>query len=126
MPRYLGWLVFAVSALLVLAASLWLRYSLMEGPQWVDICLQPEVSWQCQLRAYLGLWIHFGVLSAAALISAVVAFFWPGKSGRVIAGLSFLLAIPALILYSASLGVLATVLALLRLVRDNKRPFASA
>lgn len=120
MPRYLGLLVFCVGILLCLVTTLWLRYSLMEGAQWVDVCQLPEGIWQCQLRSGLGLMIHFGVLSWSALGSALLAFILPGRLGRWLAAISLLLALPAVLLYSASLGVFSVVLALLRLVRAPK------
>lgn len=52
-----------------------------------------------------------------ALVLAVLGFIAPGKAGRVLAALALFCAIPALVLYSASLAVFALVLAGLRLVR---------
>lgn len=103
-----------------LAASYGLRYALMEDAQWVGICADEALRWECQLRSGLGLLIHFRVIAWAALVAAVVAFFWPGANGWRLALLAVLFGIPALVLYSASLAVFAVVIAGLRLVRASR------
>lgn len=45
-----------------LAASYGARYGFMEDAQWVGICVDEANRWQCQLRANLGLLIHFKVM----------------------------------------------------------------
>lgn len=108
---------------LMLALSLWLaacygvRFALMEDGQWVGLCAEQAQRWECQARAGLGWLIHFRVIAGAALALAVVGFCMPARAGRVLALLGLFLALPALVLYSASLAVFATVLAGLRLVR---------
>ena len=57
------------------------------------------------------------MIAWTALVLAVLGFIAPGKAGRVLAALALFCAIPALVLYSASLAVFALVLAGLRLVR---------
>jgi hypothetical protein len=75
-----------------LAASYGLRYGLMEDPQWVGTCVTEATRWECQLRANLGLLIHFRVLGWAPLprrwwlflCAAVLAVrwrCWPWSSG---------------------------------------------
>lgn len=66
--------------LLLLTVPLWLaasygaRYGFMEDGQWVGICADDASRWECQLRANLGLMIHFRVLGWAALVTSVLAF----------------------------------------------------
>ncbi len=100
-----------------LALSYLLRFSLMEDGQWVGICVLEPARWECQLRGALGLTIHWGVLGWGALASALLGFALPGVWGWRLAAAGLLLGIPATVLYTASLGVLAVVTASLRLVR---------
>ncbi|MCY1392747.1 hypothetical protein D3C76_423030 [compost metagenome] len=117
MSRRLPMLALFIVLPLWLAASYGLRYALMEDAQWVGACAEEALRWECQLRSGLGLLIHFRVIAWAALVAALVAFFWSGANGWRLALLAVLFAIPALVLYSASLAVFAVVIAGLRLVR---------
>ncbi|WP_339412065.1 hypothetical protein [Pseudomonas sp. EA_35y_Pfl2_R5] len=117
MSRYLPLTALLIAAVLCLALSFALRYQLMEGAQWVGLCVEDPQQLACQVRASLGWLIHFRVLAWAALIIAVLAFVLPGAWGKRLAVLALLLGLPALVLYSASLAVFAVVLALLRWVR---------
>ena len=117
MSRYLPLTALLIAAVLCLALSFALRYQLMEGAQWVGLCVDDPQQLACQVRASLGWLIHFRVLAWAALIIAVLAFVLPGAWGKRLAVLALLLGLPALVLYSASLAVFAVVLALLRWVR---------
>ncbi|GGL46686.1 hypothetical protein [Pseudomonas brenneri] len=109
--------------LLLLAVPLWLaasygaRYGFMEDGQWVGICADDASRWECQLRANLGLMIHFRVLGWAALVTSVLAFFVPGRAGWGLAVLGLAFGIPALALYNTNFAVFALVIAGLRLVR---------
>jgi hypothetical protein len=107
---------------LCFAASYGLRFGLMEDGRWVGICVEQASRWECQLRSGLGLLIHFRVIAGLALGLAVLAFCVNHRSGWLLAVLALLCAIPALILYSASLAVFAVVLAGLRLVRRPPAP----
>lgn len=100
-----------------LAASYGVRFALMEDAKWVGLCVEQAGLWQCEVRSALGLLIHFRVIAGAALLAALVAFFLPRSAGWWLAVLGLLLALPALVLYSASLAVFAVVLSGLRLVR---------
>lgn len=100
-----------------LAASYGVRFALMEDTQWVGLCVDEAARWECQVRASLGLLIHFRVIAWSALALAVIAFVAPGRIGRGLAVLALLFGLPALVLYSASLAVFAVVIAALRLVR---------
>ena len=102
----------------VLALSYGLRFALMEDGQWVGVCAEQAARWECQLREQLGFLIHFRVIAWLALGLAVLGFILPRQSGWFIAALALCCAIPALVLYSASLAVFAVVLSGLRLVRS--------
>jgi hypothetical protein len=117
MSRYLPLTVLLIAAALCLALSFVLRYQLMEGAQWVGLCVDAPQQLACQVRASLGWLIHFRALAWASLLCAVLAFVLPGIWGKRLAVPALLLGLLALVLYSASLGVFAVVLALLRWVR---------
>ena len=117
MSRYLPLTALLIAAALCLALSFALRYQLMEGAQWVGLCVDAPQQLACQVRASLGWLVHFRVLAWTSLVCAVLAFVVPGVWGKRLAVPALLLGLPALVLYSASLGVFAVVLALLRWVR---------
>jgi hypothetical protein len=113
-------LFFLLLLSLWLAACYGLRFAFMEDGQWVGICAEAAEAagrWECQLRSGLGLMIHWRLLAWAALVSAVLGFFAPGRVGKVLAAIGLFLALPALVLYTASLAVFALVIAALRLIR---------
>lgn len=117
MSRYLPLTALLTAAVVCLALSFALRYQLMEGAQWVGQCADAPQQLACQVRASLGWLIHLRVLAWASLLCALLAFVLPGVWGKRLAVPALLLGLPALVLYSASLGVFAVVLALLRWVR---------
>jgi len=117
MSRRLPLLLLLIVLPLWLAASYGLRFAFMEDGQWVGLCVEGAQRWECQLRAGLGLLIHFRAIAWAALLAALLAFVVPGRLGWGLAVLGLLCAVPALVLYSASLAVFALVIAGLRLVR---------
>ncbi|MBI6631056.1 hypothetical protein YA0871_00165 [Pseudomonas paralactis] len=112
--------------LLLIALPLWLaasyaaRYGFMEDGQWVGICAEQAGRWECQVRANLGLMIHFKVLGWAALITSALAFFVPGRTGWALAVLGMVFGLPALALYNTTFAVFAVVIAGLRLVRKPR------
>ena len=112
-----------VPLMLLLVLSLWLtacygvRFGFMEDGQWVGVCAEDAGLWQCQVRATLGLLIHWRVLAWVALGAALLGFLLSGRKGSLLAVLALLFALPALVLYTASLAVFALVIAALRLVR---------
>ncbi|WP_119140955.1 hypothetical protein [Pseudomonas reidholzensis] len=118
MKRFLPVIVLLVCLPLWLGASYGVRYGLMEDAQWVGLCGVPGEYWQCQVRALLGLGIHFQVIAWGALGLALLAQVVPRKAGWYLAGVALVLGIPALVLYTASIAVFAVVLAGLRLVRQ--------
>ncbi|MFC5697290.1 hypothetical protein ACFPU0_17200 [Pseudomonas sp. GCM10022186] len=105
-----------------LAASYGVRFALMEDGQWVGLCVDQAERWECQVRAGLGLLIHFRIIAWIALVAALAAFFVRGRPGWRLALLALLFALPALVLYTASLAVFACVIAGLRLVRRQAEP----
>ncbi|BBP75435.1 hypothetical protein CCU68_17090 [Pseudomonas gingeri NCPPB 3146 = LMG 5327] len=118
MSRRLPLILLFIVLPLWLAASYGVRYGLMEDGQWVGICVDEALRWECQARSNLGWLIHFKVLGWAALGAAVLAFLVPGRAGRVLAVLALLVGFPALALYNTSLAVFAVVIGGLRLVRS--------
>ncbi|MDE1164070.1 MAG: hypothetical protein PW845_01510 [Pseudomonas sp.] len=117
MSRRTSLVLLLVLLALSLLASYSLRYGLMEDAKWVGLCSDEASRWECQLRSGLGWLIHFRYIAFAALTSSVVAFFVRGCFGWWLAALALVIGVPALVLYSASLGVFAVVIAGLRLVR---------
>mgnify|MGYP003390449165 CR=1 FL=1 len=111
-------IILLLLAAFALAAGYALRFGLMEDGQWVGVCAEQAIRWECQLRDQLGWLIHFRVIAWLALGLAVLSFILPRQSGWWMAVLALCCAIPALILYSASLAVFAVVLSGLRLVRS--------
>ncbi|HEX8596594.1 MAG TPA: hypothetical protein VF682_25430 [Pseudomonas sp.] len=120
MPRRFPLIVLLILVPLWLAASYGVRYLLMEDAQWVGICASEAVQWECRVRSGLGWMIHFGVIAWSALAVALVAFCVRGVAGWRLAVLALLPGITALVLYSASIGVFAVVIAGLRLVRGSR------
>ncbi|WP_339528719.1 hypothetical protein [Pseudomonas mucidolens] len=117
MSRRLPLIVLLVALPLWLAASYAARYGFMEHGQWVGLCTDEASRWECQVRAKLGLMIHFKVMGWAALITAVLGFLLPGRAGWGLAVLALAFGLPALALYNTSFAVFALVIAGLRLVR---------
>ncbi len=117
MSRRLPLIALLIVLALWLAAAYGLRFALMEDSQWVGICVDQAQRWECQVRDGLGLLIHFRVIALVGLIGAVLAFVVPGRAGWWLAVAALVFALPALVLYSASLAVFAVVIAALRLVR---------
>lgn len=120
MSRRLPLILLLIALPLWLAASYGARYGFMEDGRWVGICADDASRWECQLRANLGLMIHFKVLGWAALVSAVLAFFAPGRAGWGLAVLGMVFGLPALALYNTTFAVFAVVIAGLRLVRKPR------
>jgi len=118
MSRRLPLILLLIVLPLWLAASYGVRYGLMEDGQWVGICVDEALRWECQARSSLGWLIHFEVLGWTALGAAVLAFALPRKLGWGLAVLALLIGFPALALYNTSLAVFAVVIAGLRLVRS--------
>ncbi|WP_369990293.1 hypothetical protein [Pseudomonas xanthosomatis] len=104
-----------------LAASYGVRYGLMEDARWVGLCTLPGEYWQCQVRSLLGLGIHFQVIAWGALGLALLAQLVAKRPGWWLALLALVFGLPALVLYTASIGVFAVVLAGLRLVRQPSK-----
>ncbi|MFO2464892.1 hypothetical protein OOJ96_13130 [Pseudomonas sp. 15FMM2] len=120
MSRHLPLILLLIALPLWLAASYGARYGFMEAGQWVGICVDQASRWECQVRANLGLMIHFKVMGWAALTTSVLAFVVPGRAGWGLAVLALLFGFPALALYNASFAVFALVIAGLRLVRASR------
>jgi hypothetical protein len=115
-----SWIIPLVLAAIWLALSYVLRYQLMEDARWLDICSGGVGGTWCELRAGLGLTIHWKVLAYLSLLLAVPAFFIDGGNGRRLAWGSLVFALPALALYTVTLAVFAVLLAALRIVRIER------
>jgi hypothetical protein len=113
--------------LLLIGLSLWLsaclalRYGFMQDARWVGACADDPAHWACRFRSAVGLTIHFRLLAWVALAAALLGFIMPGAGGRRLALFGMLFALPALVLYTASLAGFAVVLAALRLVRAPRQ-----
>lgn len=118
MSRSLPVALVAIFIGLLLAASYGVRYGLMEDGQWVGLCTVPTAYWQCEVRSLLGLGIHHQVLAWGGLGLALLAQLVAARVGWWLAVLALVFAVPALVLYTASIAVFALVLAGLRLVRQ--------
>ncbi|WP_373416361.1 hypothetical protein [Pseudomonas sp. ABC1] len=103
--------------LALLAGSYGVRMALMEDARWLALCGDDPGLLGCRLRDMLGLAIHLRVAGWLGLGGALLAFAWPGRFGWWLAVLALLFAVPALVLYNATLAAFALVIAGLRLVR---------
>lgn len=92
------------------------RYGLMEHTAWVGACAAAPERLPCQLKAALGLGIHWGVLPWAGLALAALSWALKGNRGRGLAVAALALAVPGLVLYTASLAGVVAVVAGLRVV----------
>jgi hypothetical protein len=106
-----------LSLVIWLAACYTLRFGLMENTHWVNACDGSATLVACEARKTLGLAIHFGVLSTAALLLALGAWAARGPTGNRIAWAALFLALPALVLYTATGASFALLIAALRLTR---------
>ncbi|TBV00122.1 hypothetical protein DNJ95_01650 [Stutzerimonas kirkiae] len=101
----------------LLAGSYGIRMGLMEDTRWLALCGDDPGLFACRLRDLLGLAIHLRLAGWLGLAAALLAFVWPGRMGGWLAVVALVFAVPALVLYNATLASFALVLAGLRLVR---------
>lgn len=104
-----------------LGACYGVRFGVMENAHWVAICDGKSAIVMCDVRAAIGLIIHFRLLSWAALICTIPAFFIRGTNGRKLAWVGLFVTAPALVLYTVTPAVFAALIAALRLVRDERQ-----
>lgn len=109
-----------------LGACYGLRFGLMENAHWVEVCDGKRAMAMCDARAALGLVIHFRLLSWAALLCTIPAFFIRGTNGIKLAWLGLFITAPALVLYTVTPAVFAALIAALRLVRDERHNAAAS
>jgi hypothetical protein len=100
-----------------LGAAYAVRFGLMENAHWVNVCDATATLTACELRRWMGLAIHFRVLSWPALICALGAWLLRGKSGEWMAWAGVAFGLPALVLYTATPASFALLIAALRLTR---------
>lgn len=96
-----------------------LRFGFLEQERWLGWCAETPAALACRVRAGLGWAIHVRVLAWLALPPALLAFVLPGRWGRRLAAVALVPALAGLVLYAVTPASFATLLALLRLVRDE-------
>lgn len=97
-----------------------LRFLFLEDERWLAWCADAPASLACQARAGLGWAIHLRLLAWLALPPALLGFCLAGAPGRWLAGGALVPALAGLVLYAVTPASFATLLALLRLVRDER------
>jgi hypothetical protein len=111
---------FLVTAAVVVALAVVLRFELIE-PQAIGItCAAPAAPWWCLPREVLVLPFHFGVPGVVAFVLAGGGFFLDGPWGPRLAWIAMPVAAAGLILYNATWSAAAFVLALLVVVRQPR------
>jgi hypothetical protein len=114
--RALSW---AIVPLIGFALAFWLRYGVIQ-PQAVGLlCAEADAPAWCRPREWLILGQHYAVWGWVAVASAALALIvaLPPTVLRVLLGIALLFSALALVLYNTTLGALASVLALLALLR---------
>lgn len=96
-----------------------LRFQLMEHSRWVALCEGEGNGW-CDLRAKMGLMIHFRMHVMPAVIAAIAGWLLPGRVGRLVAWIGLWLSGAALVLYAVTPASFVAVLCALRLVRTPR------
>ena len=118
-PRACHWLL-ALAFLVWVLACCALRFWFLEDERWLAWCAEAPERLACRSRAWLGWAIHMRILAWLALPAALLAFCLPGSAGRRLAGWTLMPALAGLVLYAVTPASFATLLALLRLVRDER------
>lgn len=96
------------------ALAFWLRYGVIQ-PQEIGIaCGQPEAPGWCQPRQWLISAQHYRIWGWVALGSGLFGLF---VGGRAMVAIALVFAALALVLYNATLGAPAMIIALLALLR---------
>lgn len=113
-------------ALLLLAAwigaAYGVRYGLMEHTAWVGACAADPKQTACQVKAGMGLMIHWNVLPLAGLVLALGGWLLRGVRGQRVAVMGLAFALPGLVLYTTSLAGVVVMLAALRCVHVGHEP----
>lgn len=117
--RKTTWLIIVLLSIW-LAACYALRFGLMENTHWVNVCDGSTVLLACETRKTLGLMIHFGILSWTSAAFAAAAWVLRGRTGVALAWLSLAVALPALVLYTATAASFALLIGALRLTRQPR------
>lgn len=106
-----AWLALAAGAF---GLAAWLRYGVIQ-PQEIGIaCGQVDAPGWCAPRQWLITAQHYRVWGWVGLAAGLIGLF---VGGRIVIGIALVFAALALILYNATLGAPAMVLALLALLR---------
>jgi hypothetical protein len=114
--RALSW---AIVPLIGFALAFWLRYGVIQPEAIGLLCSEADAPAWCRPREWLILGQHYGVWGWVAVASAALALIvaLPPTVLRVLLGIALLFSALALVLYNTTLGALASVLALLALLR---------
>jgi hypothetical protein len=115
--RSLGWLMAA--ALLVAAAILAFRFTLVESTAVSDLCGQAGGPWWCGPRNALVHVSYWEIPGGIALAAGLVSLVWPA---RIAMALALVCGAWGMALYSAGLGTVGFVLGFLAALRPQARP----
>lgn len=118
-PQARHWLG-AFALLVWVLACCALRFLFLEEEHWLAWCADTPERLACQARDWLGWGIHLQVLAWLALPTALLAFFLRGIPGRWLAAWALFPGLAGLVLYAVTPASFATLLALLRLVRNER------
>lgn len=101
------------------ALATWLRYGLIQPEEIGILCGQADAPGWCTPRQWLLLVQHYYIWGWAALASGAIGLLigLPRPLGAIVIAIAVLLSAMALMLYNATLGAAALVLALLALLR---------
>ena len=101
------------------ALATWLRYGLIQPEEIGILCGQQDAPGWCTPRQWLLLVQHYYIWGWIALASAAIGLFFtlPRPLGPIVIAVAAIFSALALMLYNASLGAPALVLALLALLR---------
>lgn len=109
--RAAGWLALLATGF---ALAFWLRHGVIQPPEIGIACGQADAPAWCQPRQWLISAQHYRVWGWAALAAALASLF---LGGRAFIAIGLIFAALALVLYNATLGAPAMVIALLALLR---------
>lgn len=113
--RALGWAI----ALCLLAVAF--RYLVIEWRPVSSLCDVAAPPFWCAIRQILIEVFYSDVIAVASLAAAILAFaLYRQRGSRLIATAALILASPSIVLYGADFAAPAFLLALLRLLRDER------
>ncbi len=97
------------------------RYLVIEWRPVSTMCEVAVPPFWCEIRKFIIEVFYSDAIGIASLVAAALAFvLYRRKGSRFIAGIGLILAGPSIVLYSADIAVPGFLLALLRLLRDER------